>query len=82
MIYLFQLTDDKLFEQGINQGINFDKFDNIKVMIWVKDSYRGQKVIFEVAEAEFWILSNIRFLLENSVWVSRLFDLGDIKNHR
>ena len=29
----FQLTDDKLFEQGINQGINFDKFDNIKVMI-------------------------------------------------
>lgn len=28
-----ELTDDKLFEQGINQGINFDKFDNIKMKI-------------------------------------------------
>jgi len=26
-----ELTDDKLFEQGIHQGINFDKFDNIPV---------------------------------------------------
>jgi len=26
-----ELTDDKLFEQGIDQGINFDKFDNIPV---------------------------------------------------
>ena len=31
----FQLTDDKLFEQGINQGINFDKFEDIKVIIQV-----------------------------------------------
>ena len=28
-----ELTDDKLFEQGIDQGINFDKFDNIPVII-------------------------------------------------
>merc|ERR1711971_605418 len=28
-----ELTDDKLFDQGINQGINFDKFDNIKMKI-------------------------------------------------
>jgi len=26
-----EITDDKLFEQGIDQGINFDKFDNIPV---------------------------------------------------
>ena len=28
-----QITDDKLFEQGIDQGINFDKFDNIPVIV-------------------------------------------------
>jgi len=26
-----EITDDKLFEQGIDRGINFDKFDNIPV---------------------------------------------------
>ena len=30
---VFQITDDKLFEQGIDRGINFDKFDNIPVII-------------------------------------------------